>query len=549
MTKILLLDVLDFYAASKTDDGRRATRYLKENMLTPVDRIRPPVATADPISAVEIYIDGDTLRVPRPPEVFTEGDLTFSVARTKFKGLLVLATWERYKESTRVTVALTNGFAHEGTFYADDVRITSTYDEVDTYLFSTEAFTGIQVRGTFVRRQTSGQQFHEATVDPQEPWMVALCRKGHMDTFAPTGYKVIGHYRIGDPGVKGESSLNGSHGGWELGPYHFGTEGWQRCCPEGYKWAEEEFFNTLARSPLASYNPDNLEPHNPRVPYWCGRASSDLPGLEVGSVGPEENENMKELHKYQAPAHSHMHRATASAAMLAPRDVFARIVLVEHYWNDFTCNLDGGRSNNPLFNTYQQVMEKPGGQGWSEGGRGFAHLVGCFTMASEWMHAAGRGYTRIPGRLMYNTSDGTPWAPVLRDLIRHVAWLNSGVVHNKGSDHNSPGTSNPARSREIDLLFRPMQELGGLADILTKVELFMSPLMANNERLSPAATVDGSKSHWTIGHYAGANYYPWYDLIRGDMHYLDTETPKFSDPSEQLVALVNPSYISPLIPF
>ena len=535
MNRQTIARILRFYAANRTDGGHRAARYLRSLGLDAHQRPNGDEKTR--AARVTFTLDGEVYSINRPSEVFEEDSgLKFSVARESFDGILFIVVWESLKGSTRVTAAMINGFANNGTEYFDDCKIVSVFNGEETVLMDESGCGGIQVRGTLVRRATMGTDFHSPTADAVAPWAEELCWDGYTRSSNQWNSKKFGPYTIGDPGVTGSSSLNGSHGGWELGPYHFGTEGWQRSSDYGYMWAEREFFATLARSPLASYDPQTLEPHNPHVPYWCGRASSDLPGLAVGVDNPENDPVIAELHRYKAPAASHMHRATASAAMLAPRDVFARIILVEHYWNDFTCNLDGAESANSLFKPYYQVMSEKGGQGWSRGGRGFAHLVGCYTMAEPWLGSESRG-AGLEDRDMDVTSQGDVWDTALRALIRHVAWPKSGVVHNMVHDADSKHVIFPARAREIDLLFRPMQELGELDDIVEKVRYFMSRYLGQ----SVAVSVNGSGEHWWDNKHGSADYYPLYDLIRGAMKFLDLSHPIFTDPSEQLVALVNPS--------
>jgi hypothetical protein len=471
-----------------------------------------------------------------------EGDFRFLVLRRLVNNALLLVTFEQFKgfDATRITVAWKNAFAGTGAIVFDDLKVTYGGREISTPL--EEGPHAIQPRGTFVRRYHVGPDsyklegyMHIEPVKGYPVWAPGMCLQGLQQQTTPANAMQIGPYTIGDPGVKGSSSLDGSHGGWEVGPYHFTAEGWQRCSRHGYRWAESEFFNTLARSPLAAYDPETLLPVNKHQPYWSGRASCTLDGFEEDLEAQAKVPYLKKLQGYEAPADSHAHRMTGSAAMLAPKDVFARIVLVEHYWHDFTLWLDGGESGLSYFQPYWQVIrDHSPHQGWSRGGRGFAHAVGCFKMAHPYLLGSKRGTTGDAGLV----APGQTWWGALRDLIRHVARLN-GIVHSSGQDGKYPNVQKAVRSREVDLLYPGMVFLG-LDDLAEKVRHTMDS--EGWEGTAPEAW-DGTMAHWSFGQQGGPSYYPPYDMIRGDLTTLRTDIPMYSSPSEQQISLVHPDLL------
>jgi len=494
---------------------------------------------------IQIAWDSDVLQLQ--PGEWTEGDYSFSVVRQEFKGALVIACWDRYKDSRRVTVALINGFAGTGNLLWDSLQIISQGDEMVTLHDGGPG--GIRVAGTFARRKTWGEDFYEPTAEPApcspEWWHSELATKGYHG-FRDGGYNTIeqvGDYTIGTPKVKGTTSFNGSHGGYRVGPYHFGPEGWQRAYSDGYRWAELEFLAELARTPLAYYEEHTLAPYQPEGPYWCGRSNVFLKGHEPDFT------SLEELQTYQPHNADHMHRATAAPGMLAPRDVFARIVLVEHYWNDFCCWLDGDASDDALFQPLWQVIEGPGGEGWSRGGRGFAHAVGCFAMSIPYLSHKTRGSGGFGEKVQINTQ-GEHWMDFLREFIRHVV-TPAGLVMNMAVD---PQYGNPdsCRSREADLLYVPMRRLGGLelelinvrqtmqrgthTSVPTAISAYESPWWGTNFRKYPHLADDLPPFR--------DGYYPLYDLIREDPTFLEAALVwkgNVGDPYDPAIQLVRPT--------
>lgn len=494
---------------------------------------------------IVIQWDGDQLALRHPGTFTDEGDYRFAVVRREYKGALLIAVWDEFHGDPRVTVAVTNGFTNTGNILWTCLRI-EAHRGREVSVLHDGGPGGAQVSGTFVRRKTWGSAWYQPTHEPAADWHHELAQKGadgYADTDAFNTIAIAGDYTVGTPKVKGVTSFNGSHGGYRVGPYHFGPEGWQRAHAQGWVWAEREFLAELARTPLAFYDRETLAPYNPHSEYWCGRTNVFLPGH-----APVPSERLAELQKYRPHNADHMHRATAAPAMLAPRDVFARIVLVEHYWNDFCCWLDGARSKNPLFQPYWQVMEGPARRGWSRGGRGFAHAVGAFTMAKPYLHPTSRGSSGHGEQVEHN-SWGDHWEYSLRGLIRHVAGP-AGLVHRMDVDP-SHGLPDATRSREADLLFTPMIRLGGLDDICAKA----AATMARNRTSSVPESIHFYSREWDAFDFSPYltladdlppyrdGYYPLYDLIRGDDSLKDQALEwqgKVGDPFDHPIALLPP---------
>lgn len=296
-----------------------------------------------------------------------------------------------------------------------------------------------------------------------------------------------------------------------------GPEGWQRHFAAGLMWAEEEMFNTLDRSPVACFGHGTLRPWNPHYPYWPGRASSVLPGFE-----PDPDPRcpyLPQLEKYEAHAHSHLHRETCAAAMLAPKDAFARWLLVELYWHDVEMWFDGAESDNVYLKPLSQVQrELEPNTGWREGGRGFAHSVRCFLYAEPYMEPR----------------KAAMWRERLKKFIRYIA-LPNGILHRIESDDSYP-VAPACRAREVDLMYPNLiaLELHDLAE-----RCFDAMRAVNGEHA--AASFNPDAGHWSKIQYAGVSYYPQYDLLRNDsLHLIDLRHPWYS-PKEQLISMIWPS--------
>lgn len=434
-------------------------------------------------------------------------------------GLLALLFVERVRglNALRITFALVNGFPGTGAalFHEIELRVGG---EV---LFELRGNHAVQVRGILARRVYAGpdaaklEGYHHIRLAQGYPaWVEEVCLEGLQE--ARDGAELIGPYRIGDPGVKGPSSLDGSHGGWKVGPWHMGPRGWQRASRNGYRWAEVDMFDTLDRSPLAVFCPDTLRPFMPGTAYWPGRSNVSLPGYlpDTDTACPY----LPELEEWEAHAYSHLHRETCAAAMLAPRDSFARWVLTEVYWHDIKLWLGGAESLVPLLQPARQVIrDLPAHQGWANAGRGLAHSVRCFLYARPYLPRAERRY----------------WTRLLRALLLHVARPN-GILHSRPFDPNAPQISPSARAREVDLMFPNFAGLGGWR--MWMLARRCRKTMARRRGVSVASSFEAGARHWSLGETWLPGYYPDYDLIRG--HRAPDPVPRWLSPGEQMLSLI-----------
>jgi len=516
-----------------------------------------PIATAQERVTIKLDRDSVAFEVPSESEWVYEDGWRFCARRQAFGDLLALVTLEQFEgiEATRVTWALINGFPGVGAVLFNELGV--WYGRESIYAVLPDSSPGpdaIQVRGILARRHYGGPRAsslaayeHVKPTEGYPDWAPEVCSQGLLQASASfvegdpykTGAQRVGIYRIGTPGVKGSSSLNGSHGGWSVAPWHFGPEGWQRCSRDGYRWAEVDMFDTLDRSPLAIYSRKTLHPWNPHVPYWPGRANVELPGY-----APDPDPAcpyLPELEKWEAHAYSHLHREIAAPAMLAPKDVFARILLVEVYWQDGALWLDGAESSNELLQTARQVIrEWPAHKGWSVGGRGFAHTVKSLIYALPYFNARKRGSTYRdyhPEQL----TDGGLWTDVIVQLIKHVARPN-GIIMSWKEEPSDPKVAPAARAREVDLMYPNLVYLR-----LKGLEKACRETMAPHDGDSVSAAFEPTHRHWYEGDHTPPNYYQPYDWIRGDG--LETFDPnkRWYSPFEQTLSMVPPRILFTLV--
>jgi hypothetical protein len=496
---------------------------------------------------------------PRADSWSVEEGWRFVVMRRPVAGALFILTLEQFEgyDATRVTAAFVNGFPERGAVVFDSLSV-RTGDALVYQVRSADSPgpDAIQVRGTLARRAVIGPDAarvaayaHVEPVAGYPDWVGPLCVTGLQTDLAHAN--TVGLYTVWDSQVNGPSSLDGSHGGWKVAPWHFGAEGWQRGDRRGYVWAEASMFGTLDRSPLASYDPETLRPLNQHSPYWAGRANSPLPGLV-----PDGNPlvpYLGNLEHYEAHGSSHGQRLWGAAAMLAPFDAWARVLLVEQYWHDCTLWLDGGNSPYGLLKPLAQVQsELPAQVGWSGGGRGFAHVLRCFLYAEPYLSPAARGDAGNDYAPLYRESDGAKWRPTLRNFLVHTTRPN-GILHYVGQGNNLPhGIGNddqaglvpyPARAREVDLQY-PNLEAFGLGQLATACRNTMRAV----DGVSVASSFDGSqRNSWSEGVYSKPNYYAKYDWIRGEFEGYDLKkilaVPAIYGPNEQDLSMIPPAKV------
>jgi len=525
----------------------------------PVDPpVDPPTGDWPTAGPLRLKLDGVSLMFddPMDEEWTVERGWRFCVRRERLSDVLAFVFMEQFEgfDATRVTWALANSFPGTGAVLFDDLSV----DNPSGNLYEVKGANSpgpdaIQVRGILARRHWLGPDADAlesfAHVEPTTgypAWVAEVNAEGRATaelSFVPpndkpnqvrAGARALGLYRLGDPSVKGASSLNGSHGGWKVAPWHMGPEGWQRATRDGYRWAEVGMFDTLDRSPLAVFDPVTLHPLNQHSPYWPGRVNVTIPGF---AADPDPAcSYLPELEKYEAHAYSHLWREICEAAMLAPRDVVARFLLVEVYWHDIALWLDGGRSANNLLKPAAQVMEElPPNVGWSNAGRGLAHSVRAYISALPYFPAIARddsgGYN--PAML----GDGSLWSDVIPELLIHVARPN-GVLHSMERDHKFSNVAPAARAREVDLMY-PNFEALGLTELAAKCRETMAPING----ISVAESFDPRGVKWNAGEKATPNYYPQYDLIRSDSLYLLDLSKRWLSPNEQLISMAPPSLV------
>ena len=466
---------------------------------------------------ITIHLDNKSVTFDDPTWT-SEVGWQYSETRKKFGNLTAILWRERFDnvDCTRITWALINGFAHTGNVTFDYISVEFGAGRP---LYRKKGRNVIQVRGPLARRSWIGPaQRKIRTFQHIEPFpggtpeIDELCQAGLDDTNQNS--EQVGIYLLEDTKVYGKSSLNGSHGGWEIAPYHFSPEGWQKMSRVGYQWAEACMFNTLDRSPLASMDPNTLEFVNPHVPYWPGRMNNDLPGLNESLDA--DCDYLEELNKYKAHDFSHYHRCTSAPAMLAEKDVFARFLL-KYYWHDIEMWLDGSQTTEELlwFKSAKQIMqEDPAHVGHEIGGRGLAHSVRSFLYAEPYLskdHAA-------------------KWRMIFQGLLRHIARPN-GIMHSQFADDHYPGMKNAARAREVSLMQPNLAPLG-LHDIAEAANATMARLP---DGTSVSESFDSSHLHWADGVHSEVNYYPLYDHLH--------ELPKpdvvelWHSPNEQALSL------------
>jgi len=464
---------------------------------------------------------------------FTSGDLIWEVEdsyrhSTTYAILsdLTVYVWReqwRGYDATRTTIAIVNGFAGRGTAYLQVIKLA-----VDGILrFTSTSNNCILPRGTFLRRYHIGPDSdklirweHVEPFGPTLDWIPALCEQGRQQSI--NSALTIGPYRIGDPEVSGSGSLNGSEGGRRIAPFWGGEDGWQATCREGLRWMAEDWFYTLARSPIALLDRAGMW-RNPHVPYWAGSTVAHEPdGYEIVDV-PLDGSPWKwkplngwcpyeaQLREYRAHDYTHYRRGYAAAAAVARHDIAARWFLTM-LWGNLAAWLDGAPSDLSLLQHMPQMLATPEHEGDSRGGRGWGHTLGCFLAVEDW----------LPEELEWPSWGGT-WLKALLTLTEHWALPENGWTHatSKGAfptpadgwgDLDSPITA----SRELDLVgvWYSQFELERL-DAAWKRSL--SPVYVDETWTSVGEHLETrAVGHWTEVHSRGPNAQPQYDLFRGE---------------------------------
>ena len=472
---------------------------------------KPLWPTAPPVRVRMVGRDEQVTEVTldAEPDWTLEDRWRWSEERIPFAGTALFVWREQFEKTlaTRVTVAVVNGIPGRGVVDFRELEVALG----DRVVFELEGRHCIVPRGIFARRFFDGPDSARfvtwAIVRDRLPgwtpaWAAARCAE-ELSRLRKTvsGENTVGPYRIGDPVVRESSSLNGSHGGWKIAPYGGGALSWYAGAIEGWALAEEQFWRTVARSPIAILDAESLEPFNPKTEYWLGRTiQHELPGFRA--LPDDWTDYGAFLHRFRPHDYTHLWRQIRDAAQLARYDIAARWFLLAS-WHDCTMWLDSGGADsaNSLFWPLEKLIAvAPAGEGAGWAGRGFAHVVRCFIEVEPYLPE----------------EEARQWRERLAAALRHVIIPGTGVAHAyPRQDDLDPSLVPPvARAREIDLLgacFLPM----GLVQEDADWRRFMAPV----DGKSVGATLEirpGMKS-WTDRRGAVPNYFPEYDAFRGDL--------------------------------
>lgn len=387
-------------------------------------------------------------------------------------------------EATRVTVAAINGLQGAGPRYFE--RLVITVD--DTVLEDLEGRHVILPRGALIRRTSVGRDLFRlrswSFVDDDLPvpaWAPAAADADTQSRLAfpfrnQAGEAIdLGPYNFFWP----NKSLQDSHGGFGIGPYHGGPEDWLRCAA-GRRNREAEALLDFQR-PIWMLDED-LEPLALEVPYWMGRTlQHDPPGYhyELDDWCPYA----RRLAEYHFADYTHLSRGTAGAAAVAPWDAFAADCL-RMVWADFrTANSmtrvvgatpegepllhPGALQQNPLLWPLWKKIEEADGPRSSDGHRGLAH----------WLRLARWCRPYVP------EEERAPYEEGLRAFVRALA--DDYGVTGTGSGPAWPAMEGGRLSAPLEppytlafhqqLVTYECQRFGGLEDIGEKGARFLTP--------------------------------------------------------------------------
>ena len=360
--------------------------------------------------APEDWITGEKRRHARLTR--RHDDVAFIVYFEQFAGV----------DATRVTVAAINGFANAGPRYFEHYSIDvdgKRREEIDGQHV-------ILPRGALLRRWSTGYQeavlrewryVHENK--PVPSWAIAATQK---DTSARTAFPFrhvngtpidIGPYNF----FWQNRSLDDSHGGWGIGPFHGGPEDWLTCAT-GRKNREAEMMLDFQR-PIWMLA-DDFSPLELQVAYWMGRTSEHEPA-EFQYRLDEWCPYARTLAQYKFADYTHLSRGTSGAAALASWDVFAheclgavladfkmaqsltRVVGQDEHGNDILH--PGALQDSPLLFPLWKKIETVNGPESSGGDRGLAHWLRLL----RWC------------RPHFPPEELEPWEDGLRQLVRGLA--------------------------------------------------------------------------------------------------------------------------------
>jgi hypothetical protein len=400
-------------------------------------------------------------------------DVAFLVWLEQFEGVA----------ATRVTVAAINGFAFAGPRYFERYAI-----EIDGK--EREDIRGQHVilpRGALLRRYFTGAQQEELREwryvhDPRPvpSWADQAARK---DTAKQTAFPFrdaggrpidLGPYNF----FWANKSLDDSHGGWGVGPFHGGPDDWLTCAA-GRQNREAEMLLDFQR-PIWMLA-DDFSPLRLEVAYWMGRTALHEPAefqYELDDWCPYA----ATLAQYRFADYTHLSRGPAGAAAVAAWDVFAveclravltdfktaqsltRVVGQDADGNDLLH--PGALQDNPLLFPLWKKIETVHGPHSSGGDRGLAHWLRLL----RWC------------RPYFPREELEPWEEGLRALVRGLADENGlttagnapGWVSQAGGLLTKPLEPPFVKTFHQQLVAYECLRFGGLEDIGRKCVRFLT---------------------------------------------------------------------------
>lgn len=451
-----------------------------------------------------------------------------SIEKRAFGGGFLIVFFEQFNgyAATRYTWAWVNGLADTGLIEFTDLSGPGLNTVNGKHIIAVGGM--LPARTWRGNNATQIQNYLHVTPTSGYPAICASHNQNGLNNTLGTILN-IGPYRLEDAAggfnIQGNSSFNSSEGGWGgVNPFWMGPQGWQRASRSGYKWAEQRMLGQASRYPTAYFDSD-LEPTNPHEPYWCGRTDAHRLSGWPTEFGDGWCPYADLLTDHRAHNLTHGSRGFNPPAMLQPvGDQFAKWWLKEVAWNDVTCWLDGASGTGDAhFETLAEVLANyTHGQGWSDGGRQFAHAVRLFNYVNG-EHGLGAGN---------RDTDDEPWEDVIPEFITEMTFA-TGVMHRAGTEGCVLSPS--ARSREVDLLGLEFETLG-LTDLRDAWRIYMAPTPTGDPDVwtSVGTTVEADQPvSWDTGETTTeishevticdlANYYPYYDAFRRDYrHALD----------------------------
>lgn len=487
-----------------------------------------------------------------------EDDYSHSEIWLNNNGINFLIHVEKFEnfDAKRVTITLLNSIKNAGPFYYRNLRY-----GIDNKVVFSQNYPGVVLPGGIMpQRFYVGldayklREYEHLSFPLQEEWINEKCRKG-IDTFPK---EQVGPWELGHSATKKDSSLNGSHGGGAIGPFQGGPYCWTRNNPQAWKYKEIEMLSVACRSPIAKTNEYGDFIIDP-APGWPGRTwNHEKPGWQYvpklidddfnyiqhtdGELYLTDNQSNilkkpvgitnsgktiwekvkipnhwwwcpyeKELFKYRAIDHTHLHRETRAAAMIAKYDAFARWFL-RACWNDIANWLgsEGGSNNKALYNLAELLKSTPKHEGASWGGRGWAHVIRCYEYAQPWLTSS-ENYIPTSISSINSLGEFITWYDALKITTTHISTPN-GICHKKDGD-NKPKMENipSARGREVDLM-GPNFLFLKLDHLFAAYKNHCAPV--GTDSLAESFEVTNLPS-WRHGTYSNPNYFVGYDGIRG----------------------------------